>query len=481
LRWAPVAAGQFCKCRGATGEAPLAAFRQLLQPPGRAHTTTWATSLSLHAIKASSHSCSTSRFSSIALLPPTCRWHNAQGNSPLASLPSEVLRTITHKAGKEARLVCTALRHAFATPGAGVHLPLADPQQPQEPRSDTTERLDTRIARWPYPQGVTKLAADGPLARSTCAAIGATFPALQELSLPGWADGAHAALPPGLCSLEMCAVIPAPRSYRSSDFTMCNLEDVAAHFIGLRSLSLSACPVRHMREVGLSALSRLTQLSALTLTTAPDNRWGHLFRIFPPDYPTAGTGLGLEVWATLGALPRLARLCLDVPLEYHSDMPQVAPLPALTHLALRCTAGMVQRDERRGVQVPVLQVATHVCTALHTSLRQHLQGPGIVVLSSALSVMLQAADKCLGALPYRSAAVQERCCTGVLLYRSAATIPGLKQGHPYRSQVPHGTCARGRCSRGYPTAAVHGSVVLLITLPLSPPPPARNECKWLVG
>jgi hypothetical protein len=305
---------------------------------------------------------------------PTCRWQN--GHSPLASLPTEVLHTIVSKAGKEAR-ICFALRHAFSTPGAGIHLPIPTPDQPTvDPRfrsaaataaaataaaAAATARLDTRIARWPYPQGVTKLAAEGPLARSTCAAISATFPALQELSLPGWVEGAHTALPPTITSMARCAEPPGPKH------TLL-LEVVSGHFTALQSLSLSSCPQDHLDTLGLSALTELTQLSSLTLTTQEATygrpargAWGHARR-------DALCGLGLEVWRTLGALPRLARLSLDVPLEFHSDMPQVAPLRALTRLTLRCSPRMVQRDERRGVAVPVLQVPSHVCSAVHVGL-----------------------------------------------------------------------------------------------------------------
>jgi hypothetical protein len=63
------------------------------------------------------------------------------------------------------------------------------------------------------------------------------------------------------------------------------------------------------------------------------------------------------VWEVLAALPRLARLCLDVPFDYHSDMPAgTRPLGALTHLAVATHPTMTRPDREREVEVPFMQV-----------------------------------------------------------------------------------------------------------------------------
>jgi hypothetical protein len=62
------------------------------------------------------------------------------------------------------------------------------------------------------------------------------------------------------------------------------------------------------------------------------------------------------VWKALAAIPRLARLSLRLPINYHSPMPEVAPMTALTHLWLWFTEEMVERDVQLAVEVPLLQV-----------------------------------------------------------------------------------------------------------------------------
>jgi hypothetical protein len=64
----------------------------------------------------------------------------------------------------------------------------------------------------------------------------------------------------------------------------------------------------------------------------------------------------LAVWKVLAVISRLARLSLRVPCNYHTPMPEVAPMTALTHLAMWCTGEMVERDVQLAVKVSVLQV-----------------------------------------------------------------------------------------------------------------------------
>jgi hypothetical protein len=77
----------------------------------------------------------------------------------------------------------------------------------------------------------------------------------------------------------------------------------------------------------------------------------------------AAGGLHLEygacnqsVWGVLAALPELARVHLGVRFNYHSDLPAVPALPALTHLAVLAEEGMARRDALRGVEVPFVRV-----------------------------------------------------------------------------------------------------------------------------
>jgi hypothetical protein len=113
--------------------------------------------------------------------------------------------------------------------------------------------------------------------------------------------------------------------------------------------------------VGIGSLSTFRRLEALTslrhLTSLSLDKDAGRFEVLPIHaYGDGSAPGGLAVWKALAAIPRLARLFLKVQFNYHTPMPEVAPMTALTHLALFCTEEMVERDVQLAVEVPVLQL-----------------------------------------------------------------------------------------------------------------------------
>jgi hypothetical protein len=71
----------------------------------------------------------------------------------------------------------------------------------------------------------------------------------------------------------------------------------------------------------------------------------------------AGPACTQAVWGVVAALPKLARLRLDVAVNYHTPMPDGTPaLPALTHLAVQTDASMTAPATLAGGDVPLLEV-----------------------------------------------------------------------------------------------------------------------------
>ena len=92
-------------------------------------------------------------------------------------------------------------------------------------------------------------------------------------------------------------------------------------------------------------LNQIHPLSALTTLTSLDLH-GH------SNSTQFYTASHLSFWSVLAALSKLARLSLNVPINYHTKMPAAAaPLEALTHLELWCVTRMVR------VLAPVHQVS----------------------------------------------------------------------------------------------------------------------------
>jgi hypothetical protein len=313
-----------------------------------------------------------------------CRWANSQGGSPLASLPSEVLCTIVSKAGKEARLVCTALRHAFGAAGTGVYIPPSG--LVSTPSCEQAEAVEAAAT------AAIKLHADTCLSYTTCHAVAQAFPRLQELTLQEGA-ASYATLAAGLTTLT---------ALRTPWVSPVTRQIAYVHpFSMLRSLTLQFGP---QFNGTIGTLSALQQLTGLALTSAPEaiicRRRG--FDIgYGDDDADAGCEHDdgddaiasqaavaaavaaaaaqaeaaaaadvaqvavrrMEVWGMLAALPKLARLELDVIPNYHSDMPEVL-LPCVTHLTLACDPSMVRRDNARGVEVPLVQVSVHTSPPL---------------------------------------------------------------------------------------------------------------------
>jgi hypothetical protein len=278
-----------------------------------------------------------------------CRWFNQGPNSRLLFLPPNALQTIARKAGagRQCRLACTALRHAYNTPGSAILLHIGqDPVPEGTPQMTTgadrsTALLDARITGWPFPHGVTRLEAIRPLSQSTCAAITHTLPNLRHLALAsGCMQGAHTALSPHITSLEMCLATPNLRA--SWDL------GGVAHFTALQSLSLTGCGCCATYRHDLGVLTNLAELTSLSFEMDAGRYGG----VPTGSYFRDVTPGGLAVWKTLAAIPRLARLSLRVPLNYHTPMLEVAPMTALTHLGLWCDLTMVDRDVRLAVEVP---------------------------------------------------------------------------------------------------------------------------------
>jgi hypothetical protein len=307
-------------------------------------------------------------------------------------------------AGKEARLVCTALCDAHGAPGSGVYIP---PHGRAEDAALPTAEADAAIRRWGQPAAVRKLHADSYLKPSTCLAVARTFPNLQELTLHAGASS-YATLAAGLTALTALRTPWAAAVVRTA---------ACAHaFSALQSLALQFGP--GFNGV-IPTLAMLTELTSLALTSAPGaiacrkdefnisvpagdvdgNDDERELEVNQGDDPSAapmeaalavaaaavaaGTDDAeaqiaiearalaivaiqeLEVWGMLAALPKLARLELGLVPNYHTDLPdEELELPCVTHLSLACHPTMVQRDEHTGVEVPLVQVSPHSAPAL---------------------------------------------------------------------------------------------------------------------
>jgi hypothetical protein len=345
------------------------------------------------------------------------RWHN-DGATPrplLLCLPQEVLRTITHNAGKEACLACAALRTAHGAPASSLTLAISqDAHLSRAAPMGGAPLIDSRLGTWLQPGDVTQLRALSFLPATTCEALAAALPNLRAVTLLGGMHSATWLRPHATTRLLVAgapwqeAVLPAVASQ---------------HFAALRSLTVTGCDQRILSN--LSPVGALLQLTSLTLAAdlrAAAQYFGALHTAAGPcamdddqppgasrgSSPAAASGstrprtcrgalmwppipqlaypmdpfalpfdlpvdllaeldpewgqyrvacVTLHVWEVLAGLPRLARLCLDVPFNYHSDMPAGArPLGALTHLAVRTDLTMTTPDTSRGVEVPFLQV-----------------------------------------------------------------------------------------------------------------------------
>jgi hypothetical protein len=307
---------------------------------------------------------------------PHGRWLNSkEGGSPLLALPTGALATIARKAGRGARLVCSALSDAYGPSGSGLYIPT----HRQSLRSSlNVAQVDTTVLAWTQPEAVRKLHADSRLSPSTCQAVAQAFPHLQELTLHAGA-ASYATLAAGLTALTALRTPWVSPAAQGAAF--------ARSFSTLQALTLqfsSSC------TGVIGTLATLKGLTSLSLTAAPgaircrrqefdigterdeggDGDCGDDHECDDPEAaggrPTAAVAVRhLEVWGMLAALPKLARLELGLVPNYHSDMPEgEVLLPRLTHLLLTCDSTMVQRDQRRGVEVPLVQVGSHWCASL---------------------------------------------------------------------------------------------------------------------
>jgi hypothetical protein len=231
-----------------------------------------------------------------------CRWHNR--SSLLLSLPLGVLRIVTHRAGKAARLACSTLRDAHGTPGSGLRL--------SHPKAATpaTSSVDAILRAWPQPSDVTQLRALPFLPASTCDALARTFPSLRALTILGGMEACEGLAPGGVTRLVLASgKSPADQRDPLQGCTRF-LSACSRHFTALRSLCVTGCKHKALLA-DLSPLASLAQLTSLTLTKQPSHLLGG--RKFPPgdgeasdEVGTCGTGAGCVggTHLALGRIPR---------------------------------------------------------------------------------------------------------------------------------------------------------------------------------
>ena len=241
--------------------------------------------------------------------------------------------------GRRARTLCTTLRTAYGPPGSGLDIRGVRP-------GTTQDDIEATLSAWQGAAEVTKLKS-GVLDSRTWAVILRTFPHLQDVRMSVMKQAKLGSLPRTILQLSLQLSLP-----------LHSVEERAqlARFSALQTLSLTGRFQFTALVQILAVASCLTQLTHLSFSKRP----------FTADYPPVWGVVDLPklahegVWRPLSALPKLARLHLGVPLDYQRDMPQVAPLTALTHLTLEGSEQMVEVSVIGTVTLPVMPYAARV-------------------------------------------------------------------------------------------------------------------------
>jgi hypothetical protein len=343
-------------------------------------------------------------------------------------------------AGKEARAVCTALRTAHGPPGSGLTLARSQHSPPVDAHQPYAPLIDTRLRNWPQPSDVTQLRALSFLPATTCEALSRTFPSLQALTiLRGMeaCDGVGPAITRLFvagCGAQHREEVPlqacldgAFPALRSLTVTGCqhllqpsDLSPLAL-LTQLTSLTLAAAksPITYKQGLGRppcamddepvpcgggsgagadaggaggSADGGTPSNMGTPLVRHASDDSEEVYSVTDEVYSVTDEAYSVtdddsvaeqpegtqSVWAVLAALPKLARLCLDVPFDYHSGMlPGARPLGALTHLAVRSEPTMTMPDTLREVEMPFLQVRVYVGCLLPTAVQYFVLTSGV--------------------------------------------------------------------------------------------------------